>query len=627
MLRQLIGLFLFFGAAAAHAKVAGVADVPYVLESDRTEIVVDSQGRSTMLRDSVIRIVNDQGREAQSVQTLSFNSRAQTLKILEAATLNGPPSKLIKTDVPKRDIEIKEIGEMAQAFDSIKQASLSYPKVQVGSRLHLRYEMKNIEVPVKGFWSSGFQVGGDTIESFQLKIRSKLPLYFKVRDPKDRFAHSLAKKAGWNELEIHSTSPLLTVLVQEENPFTRPEKVASIIVSSLPDWSSYANGMVGIHESILKKPLPASFLEIQKKADAKASALERIQLVAALIAQDFRYFGDWRRRHGGFVPRSLEEIGESHYGDCKDLAMAATAIYRALGYKANLAWVFRGEVAPPDQMYALPIDTSFNHAIARVEADGKIYWIDATNPVAYAKGVFADIADRPSYVLYSDGGKLERTPALKAEDSLFRSHLAYSLQDDESLTVEGDILLGGRAAIGLTTRAFYSPVEIVNYDIIRMLSNSGKVSDSVVGDFERGSRVVQDVSIPVKFKIAETGLRTSAGLGFPLFRDDSISRLMVETKDRVSDIYLEPPNVSRTTIDLLNVKRVGRSMLDCDLKSEYVDLQRTVTDIKNGVSITDSIAVKKNMIPNERLKDEEFIRFQNRARLCFNRAAVIVEKR
>jgi hypothetical protein len=621
-------LLVSFVPVVASAKFASIGDLPYVIESDSTDITVEASGKSTLIRDVMVRIVNDQGRESQSVQTLSFNSRAQTFKIIEAATLNGPPGKFIRSLVPKKDIEVKEVGEMSQSFDSIKQAGLSFPKVTIGSRIHLKYEMKNVEVPIKGFYSAGMSISGDNIEKFRLRVHSKLPLYYNVRDELKRLAHSLTPtKNGWFELDVHSTSPITTVITQEENSFVRPERVPAISISTLPDWKQYGRDLIPVHEALLAKPLPPVLEEIKKKAALQKNPIDQIQSVAASMAQEFRYFGDWRRIHGGYVPRSLIEISDSRYGDCKDLALSVTAIFRALGYKSNMAWIFRGDIAPPPAAYELPVDSDFNHAISRVEIEGKAYWVDATNPVAYARGVATDIADRPAFVIYPDGGKLDRTPPMKPEDSRFESHLAYEFQDDGSLVASGQIKLGGKQAIGLTARAFYSPVESVNYDLIHSLANNGKVIDSSVGDFERGSRIVQDLTIPVKFKLAESGLRTSAGLGYPLFRDDSVGRLLVETKDRVSDLYIETPNTSKTTIDLLNVKLVGKTSLDCDLHSDFIDLKRSVMPIKNGVSITDTVGVKKTIVTNTELQGSDFLKFQTAVRVCFNRAAVILEKR
>jgi transglutaminase-like putative cysteine protease len=617
-----------FPSVPAFAKLAGVADLPYIIESDFTTVTVEPSGQYKLIRDTVFRIVNDQGRESQSVQTLTFNSRAQTFKILEAATLNGPPEKVVRTNVPKTDIEIKEIGEMSQAFDSIKQAAVSYPAVQIGSRLKLRYEIYNREVALKNFWSMGFSVAGDYIEKFEFKVQSKLPLNVRVHDLENRLTQSSAKASnGLYTVTVSSKVPIATTATQEENPFMRSDRVPSVSLSTLPDWSNYAKEMIPVHEKLLSKPLPPVLEEIRKKAELEKTPIEKIQRVAATIAQEFRYFGDWRRRHGGYVPRSLDEIATSRYGDCKDLSLIATAIYRALGFNANLSWIYRGDIAPADSAYEIPVDTSFNHAISRVEAEGKVYWIDATNPVAYARGVFPDIADRPAFVLSAKGAKLDRTPALTAQDAAYDSKLTYEFQGDETVKVSGDVTLGGRTAIGLTARAFYSPVEAVNYDLIRALANNQKVSDTYVGDFDRGTRIVHDTTVPVKFTLAETGLRTSAGSGFPLYRDDSVGRLLVETKERISDIYLDSPTTSRAVMQFLNVKKIGKNSLDCALKSEWADFSRQVKDTNQGVEVTDVITVKKSVVPVEVLERPEFLKFQDALRVCFNRAAVIVGKR
>ena len=148
-------LILVFFASIAHGKLALVKDLPSITESEHFEIKVSADGHSKVTRDTVIRINNDQGRESQSVQTLTYNSRSQKFKLLEAATINGsghsPTDKVVVTPVPKADVEIKETGELSQAFDSIKQVAISYPKVKIGSRIHLRYVIESNEIPSKGF--------------------------------------------------------------------------------------------------------------------------------------------------------------------------------------------------------------------------------------------------------------------------------------------------------------------------------------------------------------------------------------------------------------------------------------------------------------------------------------------
>ncbi|MES2964350.1 MAG: DUF3857 domain-containing protein [Bdellovibrionota bacterium] len=627
-MRPLCFMLLFLFVLPAHSKIAAVSDLPFVVEHDHVEITVEADGRSRMVRDVLVRINNDQGRESQSVQSLSFNSRAQKFTLLEAATLNGPPDKVVKSPVPKKDVEIKETGELSQAFDSIKQVALSYPQVKVGSRLVFRYVIETNEIPLKNFWSVGLVLANEAIESFRFHVKSRLPLHHVINDLEGRLRIETSQKKinGFNEMTISSAVPLMGVPTQEEYAFFSPERTLGIWLSSVPDWKAYARDMIPVHQSLLSKPLPKALQEIRDKAALETTPQARIERVAALIAQEFRYFGDWRRRHGGYVPRSLQEIAASRYGDCKDLSLISTAIFRSLGFKADMAWIYRGEVAPSRIAYQLPIDMSFNHAISRVEAD-RVYWVDATNPVVFARGVQADIGGRPAFVLDPKGGRLEDTPKLEATGATDLTKLSYDFQADGTLKVDGLLRLGGRVSIGLTARAFYSPVETVNYDIIRAVSAGGKILESSVGGFDRGTRIVNDLEIPVKFSLADIGLRTSAGFGFPLMRPDVAASLLVETKDRASDLYLEIPGISKTELEIHGVRKIGRSSLDCDLKSEQANLKRVVRETDRGVAISDTVEVKNAIVPSEVLQSKEFALFQKSLRDCFNRSAVILERR
>lgn len=615
--------FAFNFVSRAEARLATAEDLPSVVELDQSKINVDRGGHARITRLLRIRINNDQGRENESVQTIPFNARATTLKILEARTINGTKKKRVQ----KKNIEFKEVGDTMNAFDSQKQATIAFPDVRVGSVVELRFQLDFKEVPIEGFWSWSMFFNQDYIERVEYSIHSALPLYVWKNDTKGLFDIKQTNQGRTHSIEIRSLGAVATAVTQEEDAFLSPARSPAITVSTLPNWESYAKDLIPVHEKLLAVPLPAALGKIRDEAAREKTVLDKLQKVTALLSQEFRYFGDWRRRNGGYIPRTLAEIDETRYGDCKDLSLAATAIYRALGLKANMAWVWRGELPLYKESYTLPVDSFFNHAVTRVEAEGKVYWIDATNPVSYARSALADIAGRPAFVLESQQGYLDSIPEIGADSALFESDLQYDLQGDQSLKVAGSLKLSGRSAVPMTIKSFYGTVEKVNYDLIRALAMYGKVLDSVVGDFDRRSRIVSDLEIPVKFTLNDIGLRTSAGLGFPLMREDVISRVIIDTRDRVSDIYLETPNLFRQHIRIANVRRVGRTSLDCELKSAWMNLSRRVTDTPKGVEIQDRIDVLKPIVPNDVLGTPDFAKFQAATRDCFNRAAVILEPR
>ncbi|MES2854697.1 MAG: DUF3857 domain-containing protein, partial [Bdellovibrionota bacterium] len=168
---------------------------------------MDQNGRSTLRRKLLIRVNNDRGRESQSVQTLTFNSRAQEFKLVSAATLNGSGKELVRTKVDSANIEIKEIGELSQAFDSIKQVALSYSQVQIGSRIELEYEILNTELAIENFWSTAVSFSQDYIEDFELTVDSKKPLHFKTNDPAKKLIVKYEAKSGGFRFDAKSTSP------------------------------------------------------------------------------------------------------------------------------------------------------------------------------------------------------------------------------------------------------------------------------------------------------------------------------------------------------------------------------------------------------------------------------------
>jgi hypothetical protein len=621
--RALVAAALVFLTLPIQARLAVSADLPSVAEMEKADIEVDAHGHSKVIIDRILRINNDEGRERESLQFIDFNDRASTLKILLAETINGKK----RSAVDKKNIEIKPVGDFSRFFDTQKKAKITFPNVQVGSKIHLKYEMDVHEVPNEGFWSFLGDFNGWYMEKYEAHVRSAIPLYSWKNDPDNIFEMKPSKKGKFYFFDVVSKAPIAKMTTQEENPFIRSDRSNTFVISTMSAWSDYARATIVSQEKLYQvKKLPPSLESIRLAADGEKTVPAKLDRVAALISQEFRYFGDWRRRNGGFIPRSLKEIQDTRYGDCKDLSLAASAIYRALGFKADIAWTLRGEshLRPMRGWYTIPVDW-FNHAVTRVEADGKVYWIDATNPVSYATSVPADISGKAAFVLNATKPYLEFIPELSAETSTTDKNLVYEYQPDASLKVTGELKLLGRAAINLTTSSFYKPVESMNYDLIHSLSYGYKLRDYLVKDFPRGSRIVSDATVPFEFTLEDVGVRTTSGYGFLLSREAAVDRMLEETRDRASDINMDSPGTWTTREEIVGVRRIGGRNLDCDLKSEWMNARREVRDTSGGVVATDRLEVLKNIVPNEAVKTPEFQKFQTQLRECFFRAAIIIE--
>lgn len=621
----LLALCLFTLQHQAQARLSSATDLGAVYESESAEIDVDDRGHSRLVVQRLIRIVNDEGRERESIQSIDFNDRASKLKVLDAYTING--KKITK--VKAKNIEIKPVGDFSRFFDTQMKAKVSFPDVQVGSKLFLKYRLDTFEVPNEGFYSFLADFNWWYTEKYCAVIRSKLPLHVWKNDRENLLKFTPGKKGVLHTLSIESRAPIRLHTVQEENAFIRSERSLTFVVSTLASWNDYAHKTMRAQEKLFSARLPSGMERIRAAAVDLKSPVEQLDFVASRLSQDYRYFGDWRRRNGGFVSRSLREIDETRYGDCKDLSLATAAILRALGYRADLAWTLRGEpnLRPMRDWYSLPVDW-FNHAIVRAEdREGKVYWIDPTNPYTYARSIPHDLAGRPAFVLRSNAGFVDWIPELTSESFLSEKNLVYKFEPESILKVDGVVRNRGRAAIFLTVNGFYKPSELVDFDLVHSIAYGFKVLDYKVGEYPRGSRVVTDKEIPMSFRLADASSRTSAGLGFTFARASGVDRLLENLRDRASDLYIDTPGVWLSREELSGVRRVGAMGLDCDLKNEWVSARRKVSETPMGIVADDRFEVVKSIVPNEALRTTEFEKFQARLRECFYRAVVVFEPR
>lgn len=603
------------------ARLPKESDLSALVESENAEFVVKKDGTYVLDYSVQIAILSEAGRDSQAVKNISFNSRASKFELVSAKTINDG----VDIQVGASNVEIKEIGD-SKVFDTTKEAIISFPSVRVGSRIAYRYRLKFNEVPIEGFFSTGLNVELQNIDVFRRTIRSALPLFVSTNDKLGMLEVQTRRDGSQYVVEIKGKDKIRLGVVQEDAVFVENGRLPSVLVSTMPDWKGFASEILKEQERLLAQPLPKSLVRIRDEAMNEPPA-RRMAVVAAKVAQEFRYFGDWRRRNGGHLPRGLAEISETAYGDCKDMSLVVTAIARSLGLKADIAWIWRSDVYLDDSYYRLPNDFSFNHAVARVEDGDFVQWIDATNPVAIPGMVFADIGQRPVLVLNKAGVSLDRTPDLKSNESHARVAMTLGMSRDGNFNLSGQLFQKGRAATHSEWALLYVPREQYQYETARWLARNEKLESYDVTLPAESSRVARDLTLDAKFSIAELGLRTTAGIGFPLLRTDTVDLILVETRERFSDLWLGHPGIFEEEYTMPSARVVGGENIGCDLEFDGLKLSRSVSSAAKGISIRTRLEILKSVITNENLRSSEFGDFQKKVRRCFNRSAVILSLR
>jgi transglutaminase-like putative cysteine protease len=155
---------------------------------------------------------------------------------------------------------------------------------------------------------------------------------------------------------------------------------AMIQFSAWRDWAEAAEVFTPLYEDAgaLSAEVEA---EIARIAASEPTPAGRATAVLRFVQGSVRYLAI-SMGEGGYTPRSLGDICETRYGDCKDKSKLYVQMARRLGLDACPALVNVRDGPSLDKW--LPTGQAFDHCIVRVRIDGAAHWIDPTQEAQVA---------------------------------------------------------------------------------------------------------------------------------------------------------------------------------------------------------------------------------------------------
>lgn len=623
VVRFVFCFFLIFSFNKAHARWETREDTATEIRFYNRSIDVKSNGTYTELIEFKTVPTKEDAGETLATQPIFYDASSSEFRVLKATTKFQDKEYEISNDL----IEDKPVASTPIGFHQINQVLIKFPHVKKGAELYLKYQIKMNQPAVPNFFSTNFVYGqeGYWLAS-QVKVTSEIPLYIQKNDKEDFLEINQSESAGKSIMTIQLKRPVIKRVIDEPLPFLNFRHFPWVSVSTAPDWSQLAKIMVGQYEKIASQDLPALFQGIVKEASTKESEYEKINTVTSELATHIKYMGDWRTTYNHWFPHDLEQIAKYGQGDCKDFAIATTAILRKLGIHANVAAVQRGEMNvefPVDS----PNTAAFNHLIVRVKSGNQTLWIDPTNLASFAHGLFPDIANRSALVFDPTALGKERIPSLKTSESEIVIQENIELSKTDQLSKLGRIDFKGTSALSLTGAELRASKEAINHSLVRYLSDENRIKQWKIGDYNLTSRTARDIFFNYEVVEKPAEIKTDAGPGYPLQPGYYASTLLTKTHNRVSDLFLGSPAKVKKTYLLKNVSRVSRQFSGCTIKSKWIDLSRRISDLKKaGIQVSDEAEVKTGLISDQDLMTPEFNALQNQIEKCFNGVAIIYKK-
>ncbi len=431
--------------------------VAVVLENKATS-KVDDKGEGLVLegfkRVKILdRKASDCGEESTTcrmVEPVFYNSTWDTVELLEARTIT-PSGEVIP--VTEKDIRDMTFTSWAFPEQDSRAKVFNYKGVVPGAILELHYRVRTKELLGAGGFR--FQERDPVLEaSFTLDAPADFDYKWKTFnidikptevEKGNRIVRTwTAKQVApffYEEDMVAPDDVLAQLKIANSKIAAFKEYKSCLEIDSWEDMGTCWSNMLVTKQEVT----PAIKDVVAKIAAENKTETDKVKAVWKYMNDNVRYVG-LEKGLAGFIPLSAGVVCSKKYGDCKAVAGLISVLCRELGLKADPILIGTrpalGQV-PLD----LPGPFHFNHSIARVEADGKVLWLDATvRDVAFDVTPYADqgvdvIVARPGAPF------MDRIPVQAPDKSRADGTVVFEPGQDNAVSMEYTGTVSGNFAM------------------------------------------------------------------------------------------------------------------------------------------------------------------------------------
>ena len=423
---------------AGHPEAAAAV----LMDREHYEIFPDSSSVSESFK--VIKIFNDRGKKQFAEVALTYDSTYADIEVLEAYTVL--PSGLTRDVSPQ---QIRDVSKYMNfpLYSNARLKIISMPAVEPGAVIVYRVRHKSNKLP------SGnvvFRYGIQGFEPFvNQEFTLKLPHSFNANTR--AFRNSYLQKKHRLEPRVKKTGegklyswkfPFVPEIIPEDGMPPWNEITDGFRLSTFQSWreiylwwKSMIDDRMEITPEIRKKT--AGLMDMQSD---RSNAANIYHWVASQIRYVAVGYGE-----AGFRPHKAEEIFLNKYGDCKDQSVLLTAMLREAGLKAHLVLIGTRGTFPMLEDFP---ELVFNHAIACVELDGELIFMDPTAETCSFGDLPSSDQGRKVLVFFDDRYEIMETPVFDASVNSVSREMTVNVKEDESISASRKVLTKGRSDQG-----------------------------------------------------------------------------------------------------------------------------------------------------------------------------------
>lgn len=601
MIRFLAIFFTFFIISSAEARLKNINEATAKYNFYNSNLYVNKDGTYIHDIEYQIEIMKDSARDIYGTIYQNYMPAHSQIEILEAKTILNDKEYHVEKD----KIEDKSVASMTTGFDESNNLMIAFPKVEVGSKIYLKYRIKHHKPLIDNHFEGSFFFGFKEIfEKTNLKITSEIPLNLLVNDHSKSLIYYNETKDNIQTINVIQNDTIYYDLTDESTIYDN-NNATYVSVSSFNNYEEIGNIFAPSFDKVVNQELPPLFEEIYQESKKYDNLDDLINFISISLNKKLRYMGDWRSVGGKFYPQDLSIVESNGYGDCKNFSSSMAAILNKSGYKAHVALVKRSWL-PQIPFNSLSSPADFNHAIVYMQdKSGAEYWLDPTNTVSIGTMIFRDIEGRKALILDSNKPKLGFIPLTDAD---FNKTIVSSTLEDlgENTKYSGNIIFKGASAVFPNTVALDMSVNMIEDMFARNLFPKHKILEKKMSFSENfPSRAIKDVKIDYQLLTSSSLIKSNYGKAYNLKNDNLY--FLYYFKDDSEGIFLTNGiETQQKEIFFPNKKIHNVNFLNYILDTKWFKFERIATTEENGVRINMNLVIKVNYFTPNDYRSQEF---------------------
>ncbi|MCB0415003.1 MAG: hypothetical protein KDD50_11760, partial [Bdellovibrionales bacterium] len=423
-------------------------------------------------------------------------------------------------------------------------------------------------------------------------------------------------------------------LLDEFDVINSEQHFPIFVFSNFKNWNefkhNYRKQILPRIDETLPKEL-SSFVEKLKKIN---NAKEKITKALSYIIHNYVYLGDWRPVRGSHIPRPLNEIVETKYGDCKDFSLLLTKILKEAGVEASMALIFRGTLPPYySKIRQTPTLGAFNHMIVAVKNEDHFDYYDPTNMTVIVRSIAIDISQRYVLVLDEYSQNLFFTPKIDPEVNKLNLDIRIDEINFKSNLVDAraKYYINGPEAHYLLYSLLNNPLPVAEMRLRDRIFSGERIKDFKTLKFPKKQRILPKEGLEAIYSIEYTGpvIETTLGKGVIDVRSTGFARLPSPEDikpDRINDLWLNVPLTNHRILRFPMNKIEGQLPEKCEAANSFFQRTREFTQTDNEILRMDTLVVTNPIVPNSILLSSKFIKDLEKADRCDDPVVLIPRK-